>query len=200
MRCGLLDDLVDKFGLLQLGMSLKNGGKLMRDTHSKGVCTSGQFEFYDLSNEKLKHGGFGQKKTIQIENVRFANAASMKASDRESDVRSVSFSIDVDGHRQDFSMNNDPAFTFGNLTDFNNFMAFGIIDKQLSSTYETTKTAAANAASPVQASPTNIFGGPFARFNGYVDQAKGGFNDASAKLQKEYEAHLGALGLPSRPG
>ncbi|MBY0369489.1 hypothetical protein K2X33_02310 [bacterium] len=126
----LRSKVIDKFRLIQAGIQAQTG-KMLRDTHTTGVCLAGKFEFYERTEDFLKAGTFGKARTISVPHMRFADANSGVQSNRVPDVRAVSFWLDLDGQRQDFSMNNDPIFTFGSQTDFDNFLAFSIMLKQI---------------------------------------------------------------------
>ena len=133
----LIRSLVDKFALLQTAVGAVAGGN-KRGTHSTGFCLEGELEIYDQpkDNAWLQIGPFKKPLTGYQRpkvRIRFADASSKPQSNWVPDVRAISISFVVDGKRQDFSMNNDPVFTFGNLTDFNNFMSFGLLAGSLPS-------------------------------------------------------------------
>lgn len=102
-----------------LGLQASYGqqeGRLMRGTHSKGVCTRGEFEVLDTRNPRLSRGIFAHPGRYPAV-FRFANGGSRIAPDQDPDVRALSIAIDLpealraDGiTRQDFSMNNAPTF------------------------------------------------------------------------------------------
>ena len=131
---GTLQGKVAKFALMQASIGAATGGN-KRGTHANGFGLKGQLEIYDQpqQNSWLQIGPF--KKALKDDQrpevrIRFADASgrpTAKPPDSEADVRAISFSFVVDGKRQDFSMNNDPRFNFGNLTDFNNFLSFSLI-------------------------------------------------------------------------
>lgn len=125
----LIRSLAAKFALSQAAIGAATGGN-KRGTHATGVCLEGELEIYDHpDNPWLQIGPFqkplkgDQRPKVRI---RFANGDPKPQPDRVPDVRAVSFSFTVDGICQDFSMNNAPLFSFGNLTDFNNYMAYSL--------------------------------------------------------------------------
>ena len=127
----LIRALTAKFTLLQAAVGAVAGGN-RRGTHANGFCLDGELEIYEqpAENAWLKIGPFA--KPLKLDQrpkvrVRFADGSGKPQSNWVPDVRSISISFEVDGKRQDFSMNNDPVFTFGNLIDMNNFMSFQLI-------------------------------------------------------------------------
>jgi hypothetical protein len=131
----LIRGLAAKFALLQTSVGAKTGGN-KRGTHAKGFCLDGELEIYPQKKENawLQIGPFKKplagKQRPKVR-IRFADASGAPQSNLKRDVRAISFSFEVDGVRQDFSMNNDPVFTFGNLTDFNNSLSLVIFQAQL---------------------------------------------------------------------
>jgi hypothetical protein len=108
--------------LLQANSAAKQHRPLARGTHAKGVCVRAKFEVFDVAEgrdtalgPRLAKGMFA-KPGIYPAIVRFGNADPKKNSDFKADVRSLSFSVDLnrDGAavpepnigRQDFSMQN----------------------------------------------------------------------------------------------
>ena len=106
--------------LLQVNSVAKQHRPLARRTHAKGVCVRGQLEVFDIVEgrdpalaRRLAQGMFAKP---GIYPMRFGNADPKKNSDFKADVRSLSFSVDLnrDGTavpspnigRQDFSMQN----------------------------------------------------------------------------------------------
>ena len=131
----MIRSLASKFTLLEslVGAAV---GRNLRGTHAKGFCFDGRLEIYDQSpdNAWLKIGPF--KKPMKgdarpVVRVRFADASGTPRPNTVQDVRSISISFEVEGQIQEFSMNNDPVFTFGNLTDFNNFLNVSMLAGQI---------------------------------------------------------------------
>ncbi len=130
----LIRGLAAKFALIQTVTGAKAGGN-KRGTHATGFCLKGRLDVYDQKqkNAWLQIGPF--KKPLEGDQrpdvrIRFADASGKPQPNTVPDVRSISLSFEVDGQRQDFSMNNDPVFTFGNLTDFNNFLSVSMLATQ----------------------------------------------------------------------
>jgi hypothetical protein len=117
----LVKSLANKFALAQSSLASQIG-RMLRGTHAKGSCIDGTIELAQLGPE-FQVGPYGRGGQFDAR-IRFANASSKIQSDLVPDVRSVSISFVANGQRTDLSMNNDPSFTFTNVTDFNNFMAF----------------------------------------------------------------------------
>lgn len=123
-EAGLIRDLANKFAQSQAGIGSGMPDKQdIRGTHAKGSCIDGSLTLEPQSDAFYKKGPFGDGMTVDTR-IRFANASSQIQADTAPDVRAVSFSFMAKGKRYDFSMNNDPAFTFESLKDFNNFMAY----------------------------------------------------------------------------
>ena len=108
--------------LLQANAAAKQHRPIGRGTHVKGICARAQFEVFDVTvgrepglAARLAKGMFA-KPGIYPAIVRFGNADPSKNSDFKPDVRSLSFSVDLNGNgetayrtnggRQDFSMQN----------------------------------------------------------------------------------------------
>ncbi|HMH11620.1 MAG TPA: hypothetical protein VK578_00805 [Edaphobacter sp.] len=108
--------------LLQANSAAKQHRPLARGTHAKGVCVRAKFEIFDVTDgrnpefaARLAKGIFATP-GIYPAVVRFGNADPKKNSDFKADVRSLSFSVDLDrdgtalpdadGGKQDFSMQN----------------------------------------------------------------------------------------------
>lgn len=138
----LIRALAAKFALSQVAIGAATGGN-KRGTHATGVCLEGELEVYDQpENRWLQIGPF--KKPLKGDQrpkvrIRFANGDPKPQPDKVPDVRAVSFSFTVEGVQQDFSMNNATLFSFGNLTDFNNYMAYSLF---VSSVPDSAKAAA----------------------------------------------------------
>jgi hypothetical protein len=112
--------ITEKSLLLQSQAAAKQHRQIARGTHAKGVCARAQFEVFDVTAGRdpvlagrLAQGMFA-KPGIYPAMVRFGNADPSKNSDFKSDVRSLSFSVDLTLNgatsatvdRQDFSMQN----------------------------------------------------------------------------------------------
>jgi hypothetical protein len=106
--------------LMQTNAAAQQHRTLCRGTHAKGVCARARFEVFDVTVERdpvqaarLAKGIFA-KPGLYPAVLRFANADPNINSDFKSDVRSLSFSVELtqDGvagegpSRQDFSMQN----------------------------------------------------------------------------------------------
>ncbi len=108
--------------LLQANSAAKQHRPLARGTHAKGVCVLAQFKVFDVVQSRgpalasrLAKGMFANP-GIYPAIVRFGNADPKKNSDFKADVRSLSFSVDLNQNgaalpdanvgRQDFSMQN----------------------------------------------------------------------------------------------
>src|SRR6266851_8772140 len=117
-----IEAIVEKSLLMQASAAAKQQRPLCRGTHAKGVCARAQFEVLDVTAERspvlatrLAKGIFANP-GVYSALARFANADASINSDFKSDVRSLSFSVDLarDGTtvsagkpgRQDFSMQN----------------------------------------------------------------------------------------------
>jgi hypothetical protein len=117
-----IEAIVEKSLLMQANAAAKQQRPLCRGTHAKGVCARAQLEVFDLTVRhepalaaRLAQGIFA-KPGVYPAVVRFANADASVNSDFKPDVRSLSFSVDLDrdgatgpdakASRQDFSMQN----------------------------------------------------------------------------------------------
>jgi hypothetical protein len=117
-----IDEIVERVLLMQANAAAKQHRPLCRGTHAKGVTVRAQFEVFDVTvgrdrtlAERLAKGIFGRS-GIYPATVRFANSDSLVNSDFKSDVRALSFSVDLtrDGktvpasgaERQDFALQN----------------------------------------------------------------------------------------------
>src|SRR5713101_3930974 len=117
-----IEAIVEKSLLMQANAAAQQHRPLCRGTHAKGVCARAQFEVLDVTAERspvlatrLAKGIFANP-GVYSALARFANADASINSDFKSDVRSLSFSVDLarDGTavsagkpgRQDFSMQN----------------------------------------------------------------------------------------------
>jgi hypothetical protein len=117
-----IEQIVELSLLMQKNAAEKQHRPLGRGTHVKGVCARAQFEVLDVSAGRdpglamrLAKGMFA-KPAVYPAVVRFGNADPNKNSDFKADVRSLSFSVDLNREgtpvsdanpgRQDFSMQN----------------------------------------------------------------------------------------------
>jgi hypothetical protein len=116
-----IDEITTRSLLMQKNAATAQHRSLCRGTHASGVCVRAQFEIFDAAAgqapelaARLAKGIFARP-AVYPAVVRFANADSKINSDFKSDVRSLSFSVDLsrDGaspasgvFRQDFSMQN----------------------------------------------------------------------------------------------
>lgn len=104
-----------------------------RGTHTKGTCARATFEVFDVAAKftdpalasRLAHGLFARP-GVYPATVRFANARSFVAPDREADIRAISFAVELpEGApvpRQDFSMQTAGTFPIDNVHDFATFL------------------------------------------------------------------------------
>src|SRR5471032_2764143 len=116
-----IDEIALKSLLMQKNAATAQHRSLCRGTHASGVCVRAQFEIFDVVAKRapelaarLARGIFA-KPGLYPAVVRFANADSNINSDFKPDVRSLSFSVDLERNgespdgssmRQDFSMQN----------------------------------------------------------------------------------------------
>jgi hypothetical protein len=117
-----IDAIAEKSLLMQANAAHGQHRSLCRGTHAKGVCVRGRFEVFDVAvphdavqAARLAKGIFARPGTYPAI-VRFGNADSNVNSDFKPDVRSLSFSVDLNRggtvvpiggpSRQDFSMQN----------------------------------------------------------------------------------------------
>jgi hypothetical protein len=117
-----IQQIMEKSLLMQQKAALKQHRQIGRGTHMKGVSARAQFEVFDVTTgrdsalaARLAQGIFARP-GVYPAIVRFGNADSSKNSDFKRDVRSLSFSVDLDRNgaagsessaaRQDFSMQN----------------------------------------------------------------------------------------------
>ena len=129
---------IEEITKLSLQMQAKAAAKqhrpLARGTHAKGVCARAQFEVFDVTRgragtlaDRLAQGIFATP-GIYPAIARFGNADPNKNSDFKADVRSLSFSVDLDrvkanisgAHpgRQDFSMQNTKTLPINDSSAF----------------------------------------------------------------------------------
>ena len=108
----ITDEIVEKVLQLQAKSAAQDHRPLARGTHAKGVTVRAQFEVLDVKGRggalaaRLAQGMFA-KPGIYPAIVRFANSDPRVNSDFKPDVRSLSFSVDLNGdRRQDFSLQN----------------------------------------------------------------------------------------------
>jgi hypothetical protein len=117
-----IEQIIERSLLMQANSAAKQKRPLGRGTHVKGVCARAQFQVFDVTvgrdrelAGRLAKGIFA-KPAVYPAIVRFANSDPSKNSDFKADVRSLSFSVDLNrdgttvsetnGGRQDFSMQN----------------------------------------------------------------------------------------------
>ncbi len=129
-----LNELVERVLLLQSNAATQQHRPLRRGTHAKGVCARAQFEVFDVSPgrdaklaARLAKGVFA-KPGVYPAVVRFGNADPKINSDFKPDVRSLSFSVDLtrngrptiesNGSRQDFSLQNAPPLPINDTAAF----------------------------------------------------------------------------------
>jgi hypothetical protein len=130
-----IDEIVKKALLLQSKAAAQQHRPLCRGTHAKGVCARAQFEVFDVTVNReavlaarLAKGIFA-KPGVYPAVVRFANADQNINSDFKPDVRSLSFSVDLNRegttaipdespNRQDFSMQNTTTLPINDATAF----------------------------------------------------------------------------------
>jgi hypothetical protein len=120
--------------LMQANAAAKQHRPLGRGTHVKGVSCRAQFEVFDVTvgrdrelAARLAKGMFA-KPSVYPAIVRFGNADPSKNSDFKADVRSLSFSVDLNcgggalsdanPGRQDFSMQNTKTLPINDSTAF----------------------------------------------------------------------------------
>jgi hypothetical protein len=116
-----IDEIAEKSLLMQKNAATAQHRSLCRGTHASGVCVRAQFEIFDVGAKRAPElaarlaKGIFAKPGVYPAVVRFANADSNINSDFKPDVRSLSFSVDLDrggaspadaSLRQDFSMQN----------------------------------------------------------------------------------------------
>jgi hypothetical protein len=119
---------------MQAKAAAKQHRPLGRGTHVKGVCVRAQFEVFDVSigrdpalAARLAMGMFARPGTYPA-TVRFGNADPSKNSDFKADVRSLSFSVDLNREGssvphsnvgwQDFSLQNTKTLPINDSTAF----------------------------------------------------------------------------------
>jgi hypothetical protein len=117
-----IQQIIERSLLMQANSASQQRRPIGRGTHVKGVCCRAQFEVFDVSEGRdsalagrLAKGIFA-KPGVYPAVVRFGNADPKKNSDFKADVRSLSFSVDLNQDeagdrngnvlRQDFSMQN----------------------------------------------------------------------------------------------
>jgi hypothetical protein len=117
-----IEQIIARSLLMQANSASQQRRPIGRGTHVKGVCARAQFEVFDVAQgsdpalaSRLAKGIFATPGVYPAV-VRFGNADPKKNSDFKADVRSLSFSVDLnqDGakgrngniFRQDFSMQN----------------------------------------------------------------------------------------------
>jgi hypothetical protein len=120
--------------LMQANAAAKQHRPLGRGTHVKGVCARAHFEVFDATAgrdpglaARLAKGLFA-KPGVYPATVRFGNADPNKNSDFKADVRSLSFSVDLNRGgavvadsnvgRQDFSLQNTKTLPINDSTAF----------------------------------------------------------------------------------
>ena len=102
---------------------------LGRGTHTKGICARATFEVFDLAHTigdgelaaRLAKGIYA-KPGVYPATVRFANAASTIYSDRQADLRALSFSVELPpgmgSAYQDYSLQSAPTFPINDAHAF----------------------------------------------------------------------------------
>ena len=117
-----IKEITERVLLMQANAAAQQRRPLRRGTHAKGICARAQFEVFDVTvgrdrglATRLARGIFATP-GVYPAIVRFGNADAKANSDFKSDVRSLSFSVDLtrDGtavlgeniDRQDFSLQN----------------------------------------------------------------------------------------------
>jgi len=117
-----IQQIIERSLLMQANSASQQQRPIGRGTHVKGVCCRAQFEVFDVAEGRdsalagrLAKGIFA-KAGVYPAVVRFGNADPKKNSDFKADVRSLSFSVDLNQDdagdrngnvlRQDFSMQN----------------------------------------------------------------------------------------------
>jgi hypothetical protein len=131
----VIEEIVQKSLLLQSKSAAQQHRPIGRGTHVKGVCVRAQFEVLNLSlkldlrlAKRLGQGIFA-KPGVYPAIVRFGNADSKNNSDFKPDVRSMSFSVDLNPdslargtslRRQDYSLQNTKTLP---INDANAFLA-----------------------------------------------------------------------------
>jgi hypothetical protein len=129
-----IEEIVQTTLLVQANSARQQHRPLARGTHAKGVCARAQFEVLDVAAgrdpilaARLAKGMFA-KPGVYPAVVRWGNADSKKNSDFKPDVRSMSFSVDLNqnglsvaganGGRQDFSLQNAPPLPINDSPAF----------------------------------------------------------------------------------
>ena len=129
-----IEQIMELSLLMQANAAAKQHRPLGRGTHVKGVCARAQFEVFDVTvgrdrelAERLAKGMFA-KPGVYPAIVRFGNSDPNKNSDFKADVRSVSFSVDLNRGggavsdanpgRQDFSLQNTKTLPINDSTAF----------------------------------------------------------------------------------
>jgi hypothetical protein len=129
-----IEEIVQRALVLQASAAAKQHRPLGRGTHVKGVCIRAQFEVFDVGSgrdrrlaERLAKGMFATP-GVYPAIVRFGNSDPKINSDFKADVRSLSFSVDLnrDGvatsgaslGRQDFSLQNTKTLPINDSTAF----------------------------------------------------------------------------------
>jgi hypothetical protein len=119
-----IEQIMELSLLMQANAAAKQRRPLGRGTHVKGVCARAQFEVFDVTAgrdrelaARLAKGMFA-KPGVYPAVVRFGNADPNKNSDFKADVRSLSFSVDLNPGRQDFSMQNTKTLPINDSTAF----------------------------------------------------------------------------------
>ena len=124
-------DIVRGILKVQAAFAAAQKRPLGRGTHTKGICARATFEVFDLARKigdhtlapRLAHGIYA-KPGIYPATVRFANAASTILSDRNPDLRAMSFSVELppelaaNSPYQDFSLQSNPTFPINDAHTF----------------------------------------------------------------------------------
>jgi len=124
-------DIVRGILKVQAAFAAAQKRPLGRGTHTKGICARATIEVFDLARKigdhtlapRLAHGIYA-KPGIYPATVRFANAASTILSDRNPDLRAMSFSVELppelaaNSPYQDFSLQSNPTFPINDAHTF----------------------------------------------------------------------------------
>src|ERR1700681_1418486 len=96
-----IKEITERVLLMQANAAARQRQPLRRGTHAKGVCARAQFEVFDVTvgrdhelAARLAKGMFANP-GVYPAIVRFGNADPNKNSDFKADVRSLSFSVDL---------------------------------------------------------------------------------------------------------
>jgi hypothetical protein len=129
-----IEEIIQRSLLLQANSAAEQKRALGRGTHVKGVCARAQFEVFDVTAGREPGLGARLAKGIFVKPglypaiVRFGNADPKSNSDFKPDVRSLSFSVDLNrdggpvpganGGLQDFSLQNTKTLPINDAAAF----------------------------------------------------------------------------------